>query len=92
MIIGYCLFHCAWASYLLDEPDTNVYLRRDPEEVVVTEPEPTDHLIGHEGVEGAIDDEGTPIQSGPLDPMKYGHWKFVPDRPWQNKCSRDPLQ
>lgn len=89
MVIGYCLFHCAWAAYLLDEPETNVYLHRDPEEVIV-EAEPTDHLIT---TETGLPEEGQPISpDAPLDPMKYGHWKFVPDRPWQNKCSRDPLQ
>jgi len=94
IVVGYCLFHCAWAAYLLDEPDKNVYMRREPfEEVIeVEEPDSSDRLIGPETAGPYDEHQQAAAQEGPPDPMKYGHWKFVPDSPWQNKCSRDALQ
>uniref|UniRef100_A0A183ICH3 WW domain-containing protein n=1 Tax=Soboliphyme baturini TaxID=241478 RepID=A0A183ICH3_9BILA len=78
--LGYALFHCAWASFLLrDEGGTSVAQKGAGNDVLLQ-------------VEAAAAVDGPAGQTENYDPKNTGYWKFVDDEPWQVKCNRNELR
>ena len=91
MIVGYCLFHCAWAAHLLDEPETTV-IRSQRENDLEATPM---HQEGPAPQQGAAPGDNV-FESiyGNEDQLKdvpTGFWQFSERPAWQAVNSRDRL-
>ncbi|KRX17126.1 hypothetical protein T07_1364, partial [Trichinella nelsoni] len=86
MWVGYFLFHCAWGSHLLDQPEEEETTRSPSAKIQSSAHIPTALEI----------EEQEELENSPAlatnDSTMVGYWKFVEEEPWQIKCSRDELR
>ncbi len=82
MFVGYGLFHCGWAAYLLDEPGQPIM-----------ESHPWEGPRERSKSPGKA--EAQPFETAEkedVNELRTGFWQFVEEPAWQAVATRDRLQ